>query len=499
MQNKLTPFYQKLHRLYTLGSISSLLGWDQQVNLPKLAGDGRSEQLELMSALSHAEFTHPEFAALVDDLAQIQETLSANDRINVRETKRQLDRARKLPTEFVAEQAKASTIGYQVWSEARGKNDWQAVLPKLQHLVDLARREADLLGYEDHPYDALFDGYEPGGRIKEIQPLLLRLGEALSKMLPTLTARFADTPSPSGDYPEEVQQRFNSFLASKIGYDFERGRLDSTHHPFMTNLGVSDIRITTHYYRNDYLSSVYSTLHETGHALYELGFLPQHKGTPMGSAVSLGIHESQSRFWENLIGRSHAYCEFLHRALTEYFPAEARSLSPSVLWKMVNKVQPSLIRIEADEVSYSLHIIIRMLLEAQLVAGSLAVKDLPEAWNALYEKYLGIRPPDNRDGVMQDVHWYSGSIGYFPTYALGNLYGAMMLEALEQAQPDLWDRVRQGDCSNILRWLRTNVHELGMTFSGPQLIQRISGRSLSEEAFVRYLDKKFFAVMPQTA
>lgn len=491
MSPELKKVYSHLRRIYTLGCIGALLDWDQKVTMPAEGGEDRAEQLELMSALSHESMTDPAFLELVDAQYEIRNTLAAEDLVNIRELKRILDRARRLPTDFVAHRSKVTTRAYQTWTEARPKDDWKSILPHLEEIVSLCRKEAEFLGYEEHPYDALLDGYEPGGKIALLKPLLLRLGKELSALIPSIKDKFQNVADINGDFPEEVQSKFNTRLAQVFGYDISRGRLDATHHPFQTTIGARDVRITTHFYRNDYLSSVYSTLHETGHALYEAGLLERHKGTPMGSAVSLGIHESQSRLWENLIGRSQQYCRFLHRTLKDYFPEEHRRLTPESLWRTVNKVNPSLIRIEADEVTYSLHVIIRLLLEEQLISGTLSVKDLPDAWNDSYEEYLGIRPTDYKNGVMQDVHWFSGSIGYFPTYALGNLYGAMMLKTAERDLPSLWQDVEQGNCLPLLHWLRSNVHELGMTYSGPELIKKITGQELNEAPFLNYIKQKF--------
>ncbi|MBN8550201.1 MAG: carboxypeptidase M32 [Deltaproteobacteria bacterium] len=491
MLAQLEKFYSQLRRIYTLGCIGALLDWDQKVTMPPEGGGDRAEQLELMSALSHQAMTDAAFLEVVDSLYEGRAALAPSDFVNVREMKRMLDRARCLPVDFVAHRSKVTTLCYQTWTEARAKDDWQAVAPQLEEIVSLCRQEAELIGYEEHPYDALLQGYEPGGKISQIKPLLERLGTSLAEIIPALREKFRSVPEVRGDYPEDLQSKFNLHLATACGYSLARGRLDPTHHPFQTSLGSRDIRITTHFYRNDYLSSVYSTLHEAGHALYEAGTLEKYKGTPMGMPVSLGIHESQSRLWENLIGRSKQFCRFMHATLKDYFPEEHRRITPEELWRMANKVTPSLIRIEADEVTYSLHVVIRLLLEEQLMTGKLAVKDLPDAWNNLYQKYLGIRPTDYKDGVMQDMHWYSGAIGYFPTYALGNLYGAMMLKVAERELPTLWSDVEQGKCTALLAWLRKNVHEPGMTYGGPELIKRISGQDLNEGPFLDYIKHKF--------
>jgi len=278
-------------------------------------------------------------------------------------------------------------------------------------------------------------------------------------------------------------------VAGDLGFAFDAGRLDTTAHPFMTTLGPRDFRITTRYNESNFLPGLYGAIHETGHALYEMGLPPERVGTPLGEAVSCSIHESQSRMWENLVGRSRPFSVYLSGRVKEFFP-DFR-LSPDELWRHANRVQPSLIRVEADEVTYGQHIVIRMILELALVEGEISVADLPGAWDDLYEKYLGVRPADYRDGVMQDVHWYSGSLGYFPTYALGNLYGAMMLQAAREAIPDLDGRIEQGEFCGLLSWLRESVHQHGMRYRGPELIRRIAGQELSAGQFVDYLEVKF--------
>jgi carboxypeptidase Taq len=269
------------------------------------------------------------------------------------------------------------------------------------------------------------------------------------------------------------------------------GRLDKAHHPFESSLGPKDIRITTRYFRDNYLSSLFSTMHEAGHALYEQGLPEKYKGTPLGNSISLGIHESQSRFWENIIGRSREFAHYLADLLPEYLPAELAQISEQDIWKQTNWVKPSLIRVEADEVTYSLHVVIRMLLEEQLITGSLKIADLPDAWAQMYKKYLDVTVPDNKDGVLQDVHWYGGSLGYFPTYALGNLFGAMMTTEIRKSIADFDNRIKTGDFKPVLAWLRTNVHEQGMRYSSVDLIKRISGKDISEKPFIDYIKNKF--------
>ncbi len=490
-QENLRFYYDRMKEMYHLQCIEALLGWDQQVYMPPQAAQARAEQSEYISCLAHQKITDPEFGRAVDELYEAHESLSDVDQVNIRETKRVLDIARKLPEAFVAEMAKASALGYSTWAEARPKDDWKAVEPILEQIFDLSRRRADLVGYQDHPYDALLDIYEPGMTLAVVKPLLLDLANQLKEMIPTIADRFSAEDRLQGRFDKDHQQRFVTRIARDLGFDFQQGRLDTTAHPFMTSIGPNDFRITTRYHEDNLLSALYGTIHETGHALYEMGLPKEHAGTPRGESVSLGIHESQSRFWENLVGRSHEFCAYLIGALREFFPQQIGSLGAEELWKRVNHVEPSLIRVEADEVTYNQHIVIRMLLEERLIIGDLKVSDLPGAWNDLYEEYLGIRPTDYRDGVMQDMHWYSGGVGYFPTYALGNLYGAMMMQKARADLPELPRRIGGGEFAPLLGWLRENVHRYGMTFRAADLIRHITGRELTDKAFVEYLRAKF--------
>lgn len=488
--NRIT-FYAVLSDIYRLRCIAALLDWDQQVYMPPRGAQARAEQLEYLELLIHHKLSDPEFIRIANELYDAGDALSSEDQVNARETKRVLDRLNKLPAQFVAEKTRVCALSYTNWVKARPNDDFQSVKPFLEKILELTRKECDLVGYEAHPYDALLDNYEPGAKIAVIKPLLLDLAGQLRQLLPAMSGKFIDQSKLYGQYDINTQYQLSRRVAQDLGYDFEFGRLDKTAHPFMTTIGPMDARITTRFNENDFLNALYSTIHETGHALYELGLLPEHAGTPMGSAVSMGIHESQSRIWENIIGRSHEFCVYLNRVIGEFFPDDVKNLRPDDLWKYANHIEPNLIRIDADEVTYSLHIVIRMLLEEALVAGELSVTDLPDAWSNLYEEYLGIRPTDFKNGVMQDVHWYSGSIGYFPSYALGNLYNSMMIQSAKTAIPDLYQQVERGEFSALLNWLRENVHQHGMRYRSSELIKRISGQELSAAPFIDYLRSKF--------
>jgi carboxypeptidase Taq len=484
-------FYDRLSELYRLGCIGSLMGWDQQTYMPVKAAEARASQNEYIASAMHQKATDPRFLDAVDELAASMDQLSSDDQVNVREMKRELDKERKLPPEFVAELAEVTSLGFDVWAQARPKNDFEAVKPYLEKIFELNRRRCDLVGYEEHPYDALLDIYEPGSKTSTIKPLLVDLGEQLSEIIPSITEKFGGQTGAKGHYEQKSQYELVRKISGSLGFDFESGRLDTALHPFMTSLGPNDFRITTRYDESNYMGCLYSVIHETGHALYELGLPKEWAGTPMGSAVSLGIHESQSRLWENQVGRSREFCSYLSGVIGEFFPQA--STDPEALWKDVNRVAPSLIRTEADEVTYSQHVVIRMLLEEEIITGNLSITDLPGAWNDLYEKYLGLRPSDYKNGVMQDMHWYTGAVGYFPTYALGNLYNAMMMVTAKVALPDLSDQIKRGEFAPLLAWLRENVHRYGMRYKGPELVKIITGQDLSAGPFVAYLKNKFLS------
>jgi carboxypeptidase Taq len=484
--------YDQLSELYRLRSIYALLDWDQQVNMPPKAIKDRADQLETMALLIHQKKTDTEFGRAIDELYEHIDSLSEPDQVNVRETKWELDIQRKLPDSFVAEKAQATTLGYNAWVDARPADDFKAVQPYLEKVIELCKRQVELIGYEEHPYDVFLDLFDPGSRTSAVKPVLLSLAGELKELIPSISKQFQGQKRLDGHYPEARQCELIHRVAQDLGFSFETGRIDRTAHPFMASMGSKDARIATRYYESDFISALYSTIHETGHALYDLGRSVEYAGTPMGESTSHSVHESQSRLWENLIGRSHEFIAYLSRLLPEYLP-EAADIDESQLWKLINHVEPSLIRIEADEVTYSQHVVIRMLLEEALITDTLSVADLPDAWNDMYEKYLGIKPESNKNGVMQDVHWYIGLIGYFPTYALGNLYNAMMMEKISEVIPDLSQQVERGEFAPLLSWLRENVHIHGMHYRAPELIKRITGRDLSADAFVGYLKKKFLS------
>lgn len=491
--NNLKKFYNHLNKIHHLKSSQALLHWDEQVNLPPDGAPFRADVLATVASVIHEVESSDELWDLVNLLTH--EQLNADDSLNVTLTRRNLERARKLPSSFVVEKSRVTSEAFHTWIKARPANDFAAVKPYLERIFKLARDEAGLIGYEGHPYNALLDEYERDGKIELIKPLL----EGLSSQLKALINKITATPVPhrtlTKTFSIEDQRKVCDAVSKKLGFLDSFGRLDTAAHPFQSTIGTGDARITTRWSEKEPLSALYGVIHEIGHALYELGLPAKWAGTPRGSSVSLGVHESQSRFWENVVGRSFAFCQFLSPLMKTVAPSSPEA-SPADLWCMANQVTPSLIRVEADEVTYSLHIVVRMLLEIQLVEGTLSVSDLPDAWNTLYEEHVGDRPKDFRDGVLQDVHWFGGSVGYFPTYALGNIYGAMLTEKMVADIGDIEQRIIEGEFLDILNWLRTNVHSKGSMLSPQLLVSDITGMQVSEKPFVAYLERKFLLNRP---
>lgn len=477
-----------------LRSVSRLLSWDQRTYIPPKGHTLRADQLALMARLIHERETDPrvgEYLAQVEGSDLIADPGSPAA-VNVREWRRTFERATRIPPELAVALAQASAEGETAWERARPQNDWPAFLPFLERLVDLSREEAEALGYATEPYDALLDGYEVGETAAGLESLFCTLGENLVGLLEGIrgSSRSPDVSVLHRHYPRALQEQFSRDVVLKLGYDFEAGRLDPTAHPFSTGLGPGDVRITTRYDEHFFSTAFFGTLHEAGHALYNQGLPPEHWGTPRGHSVSLGIHESQSRLWENLVGRSRGFWEFFYPRAWAVFPA-LQDVSLETFHFAINEVAPSLIRVEADEVTYNLHIIFRFELERSLINRGLEARDLPEAWNAKIGEYLGLTPPDDRDGVMQDVHWSAGYFGYFPTYTLGNIYAAQFFAQAAAELGDLNHLSARGEFGLLLGWLREHIHSQGSRHRPRDLVRVVTGEDLDSRFLVEYLSNKF--------
>ncbi len=477
-----------------LESISSLLNWDERTYMPPAAGEYRAEQIALVTSLIHERRTDPRLGEWLDQLSQHPAMSDPTSDVAtiVRRVRREYERQVKLPARLVEDLARQSVAGQQVWVEARKTNDFKRLAPSLQTIVDLKREQAQCWGYDDCPYDALLDEYEPGAKTRDVRATLEGLRQEL---VPLVKDKVENQRQLSKDflrrhYPQSAQAEFGQRMAAEMGFDFQRGRLDITHHPFCTEMGPHDCRITTRYDERFFPSAFFGILHEAGHGMYEQGRRADQYGLPTGQFVSLGIHESQSRLWENQVGRSQPFWQYAFPIAQAAFRDTLSDVTLEDFVTAVNEVRPSLIRVEADEATYNLHILIRFELEQALIDGQLSVIDLPGAWNEKYEAYLGIRPATDADGVMQDIHWPAALIGYFPTYTLGNLYAAQFFEAMDLEFQGIAKLLSQGEFRPILEWLQKQIHEHGQRYTPAELVQRATGKPLSHEALVRHLKSK---------
>ena len=474
-----------------LGSIEALLGWDERTMLPSAGAEHRAEQMTLLSGMIHQRWTDPQ---LGEWLAELAESPPAADEhtdagATIRRIRRQHERRVKLPRTLVEQLARVSVLGQQAWQEARANDDFPAFQPWLDEILALKRQEAEALGYPECRYDALLDEYEPDERTANLAKVLAQLRDQLVPLVDEIrhSGRQADISILRRRFPIDEQESFGREVATRLGFDFNRGRLDVTAHPFCSSPGPYDCRITTRYNPHFFSQAFFGILHEAGHGLYEQGLRTDQHGLPLGEAVSLGIHESQSRLWENMVGRSRAFWEHFYPQAQRRFPHALGDVSPDDFYFAINDVRPSLIRVEADEATYNLHILLRFELERALLDDDLSTGDLPGAWNEKYNRYLGIRPSGDADGALQDIHWSGGMIGYFPTYSLGNLYAAQFFAQAEAELGGLSDHFARGEFLPLLEWLRRKIHQQGQRYSAAELVERVTGRPLSHAPLIEHL------------
>jgi carboxypeptidase Taq len=478
-----------------LQSSASVLEWDERTYMPGHGSAHRAEQMGLLARLAHEMLTAREVG---DVLSGAESCPAANgaegvEATNIREIRRLYDRAVKLPKSLVEELARVTTRAQKVWQEARRTNNFALFRPVLDQIVHLKQQEAQAIGYGTNPYDALLDEYEPGATTAEITSVFAQLRDEL---IPLVSAVAASPRNPRRDilereYPVERQEIFGQAAAAAIGFDFRAGRLDKTTHPFCSGFGPGDCRLTTRYNPRHFNDAFFGTLHEAGHGIYEQNLDPAHFGTPAGSPVSLGIHESQSRLWENFVGRSRAFWEHFFPRARQVFHDALQDVSHDDFVFAINDVRPSFIRVEADEATYNMHIILRFELEQALIKGDLKTPDVPTAWNEKFAKSFGLTPPTDTLGCLQDVHWASGGIGYFPTYTLGNMYAAQFMEKAHQDIGDLEADFRRGDFSALKRWLVEKVHRPGQRFRAGDLCRRVTGRPLTHKPLIAHLWAKY--------
>ncbi len=490
------PAYQKLvtelQANAHLAAALRLLEWDQETYMPSGVAEMRAEQIGVLTSVLHERQTAPALLDLVDALAANLAALSPEQSVDVRETKWRLDRVRALPPALVHERATLHAQARSVWIGARRDDDFAALEPYLTRIFEVERMVARAIDASRPAYDVLLEEYEPGADTATVSAIFAQLRGGLQPLVDRLQRRLQAKPlvisGLKGHFPSDEQLRFNQLVAARLGFDFDKGRLDAAAHPFTTSIGT-DVRITTRYDEGDLRYSLFSTIHESGHALYEQGLDPALLGTPRGEACSLAVHESQSRLWENIVARSPAFWRYLLPIAQKHFSALAgQSVQDVVL--AANEAGPSLIRTESDELTYNLHIILRFELERDLIDGNITVAELPEAWRARMQAFLGVVPDNDRDGCLQDVHWPSGAIGYFPTYALGNIYAAQLFESAHAAIGNLDIALAGGDFAPLLAWLREHIHRLGQTYRAPELIHRATGRAPDHAALLNHLARK---------
>ena len=498
MKEKYQSLCEHARKTALLESTAALLEWDQQTNLPASASSWRGEQITLLAGEIHRRKTCDEFGTLITELSETSLVAdSESDEASViRELKREFDRNTKVPPELVEEIAKATAMGYGIWVESRKNNDFATFEPILQKIVELKQQQADAIGYQSCRYDALLDEYEPGATTSGIKDVFAPLRDQLTSMLEMIKGanRTPDTHVLRRTYPADAQRQFAKKISKKIGFDYDRGRLDETQHPFCTELGPDDCRILTRYDETFFGTGFFGTLHEAGHGMYEQGLRGDQYGLPTGKYCSLGIHESQSRLWENLVGRSDSFWQYAFPLAQSLFSNALEGVSREDFFRAVNAVEPSLIRVEADEATYNLHIIIRFELECELIEGNLRVSDVPQAWNEKYRSHLGVQSPTFSDGVLQDVHWSAGLFGYFPTYTLGNLYASQLFESADRQLGGLADLIAVGDFRPLRIWLKENVYQCGRKYSSVELGKRATGQPISHESLISDLKRRLYPV-----
>ena len=495
MEKKLAELKTRLQEVEDLNGARALLGWDQQTYMPSGGAPARGRQSALLSRLAHEMFIDPAVGRLLDDLQPYAESLpyDSDDASLIRVTRRQYEKNVLVPAALLAEMDEHAAHSYQTWTRARPANDFAAVRPLLEKTLDYSRRVADCFPGYDHIADPLIDFADEGMKAESVRALFADLR---ARMVPLLREVLAQPPADDSClhqfFAEEGQRAFGEKIAAELGYDFNRGRQDKTHHPFMTKFSLGDVRITTRYQLDFLGNSLFSTIHESGHAMYEQGIDPSYEATPLAHGTSAGVHESQSRLWENVVGRSRPFWQHYYPQLQAAFPDQLGQVPLDTFYRAVNKVQPSVIRTEADQMTYDLHVMIRFDLELAMLEGSLEVADLPEAWKLRYLSDIGVCADAECDGTLQDVHWFGGIIGgAFQGYTLGNIMSALFYRQALQAHPEIPEQIGRGEFSTLHGWLRENIYRHGAKFTANELIERVTGGPLTIDPYVAYLREKF--------
>jgi carboxypeptidase Taq len=495
MEPKLEELKQRLAEVNDLRSAAAVLNWDQTTYMPPGGAEARGRQMATLERLAHEKFSDPAIGRMLVELRSYEGSLpcDSDEAALIRVTRRDYDRAVKVPPLFVAKFSAHAAATYDAWVKARPANDFPAVRPLLERTLDYSRELANYFPGHDHIADPLIDFEDYGMKAATVSALFAELRKELAPIVLAITSQpLADDACVRQKFPETQQLAFGAEVVKRLGYDFERGRQDKTHHPFQTTFSLGDVRITTRVKENDLGDALFSTIHEAGHAMYEQGIRREFEGTPLARGTSAGVHESQSRLWENIVGRGRAFWQFFYPKLQAVFPSQLGSVPLDAFYRAINKVERSLIRTDADEVTYNLHVMIRFDLELQLLEGKLSVRDLPEAWRERYKTDLGIAPPDDRDGVLQDVHWFGGQIGgVFQGYTLGNILSAQFYKAVQKAHPEISDQIARGEFATLHSWLKENIYQHGSKFTASELVPSTTGQPLTIEPYIRYLRTKY--------
>jgi carboxypeptidase Taq len=491
---KMQTLIELAGELEDLGHISAVLGWDQQINMPPGGLEERGSQLAAIGRIMHEKITSDEVQQLIEDLAKEVGDLEAetDEARMVKVSKRAVEKRTKVPLPLLMENIQATTLAHEAWVKAKKESDFSIFQSHLKKIIDLRKQYADLFKPYDHIYDPLLDDFEPGMKTAEVRKIF----NELRPQQVELVAAIAEKEPPDNSflkqhYKEAYQEIIGRDVITRFGYDWDRGRLDIAPHPFTTEFGQGDVRITTRYLKDDGGSALFSTMHEAGHAMYGQGVPQKYSRHPLSGAASLAIHESQSRLWENLVGRSREFWTFFYPSMQMLFPEYLANVSPDDFYRGINKVEPTLIRVEADEATYNLHIMLRLEIEIGLMEGTIEVADLPEIWNSKMEDYLGVTPPDDAQGVLQDIHWSGGMVGYFPTYALGNLASVQLWDKMLEEHPDIPDQIAKGQFDTILGWMREKVHQYGNKFEPQEIMLKATSSKITPEPYMAYLKTKY--------
>jgi carboxypeptidase Taq len=495
MQPSFADLKSRLAEIHDLRRAQEILFWDQTVMMPPGGGAVRGAQVTTLDRIAHEKFISDEIGTLLEDLAGYEQELDydSDDASLIRTTRRDWEKARRVPADLAAEMTGAAADAHDVWAKARAENDYSLFLPHLERAVELKRRYVECFEGYDEPYDVLLDDYEPGMKTAEVRKVFDDLKAELIPLIADIGSVDGDDAFMDGPWPIEAQSDYSLKIIERFGFDESFARLDLTVHPFAASSGTQDIRLTTRYKEDD-ITSIFTAMHECGHGLYEHGVSPSLERTPLCHGVSSALHESQSRMWENIVGRSTSFWNHFYPSFQAAFPEAVGDVDQERFYRAINRVKPSLIRVDADEATYNLHIILRFELEQEIMAGTIDLKELPAIWNARFEEYLGIPVPNDTLGVLQDVHWSGGGFGYFPTYSLGNIISVQIWEKVLSEIPDLPEQFEQGEFGQLHEWLRDRLYDLGRKFTPQETLERVVGGPIDAAPYVRYLKDKLGAL-----